>query len=116
MAAIHGPRLSRRNKPGVPAGGKDLRVPAIGIIQFDSIWICEGDLFFFWKPPNGICASCGFVCMEIAACTCRRTANSLTALVGPCVPLALIVLCVVPEVVSHGTGDILSVANVAVGM
>ncbi|CAE7293660.1 RCH2, partial [Symbiodinium pilosum] len=33
-----------------------------------------------------------------------RTANSLTALVGPCVPLALLALCMVPEVVSHGTG------------
>ena len=35
----------------------------------------------------------------------RRTANDVTALVGPCVPLGLLVLCILPELASHGSGS-----------
>ncbi|CAE7733082.1 inlA [Symbiodinium sp. CCMP2456] len=37
-------------------------------------------------------------------CWFGRTANDVTALVGPCVPLALLVLCILPELASHGSG------------
>ncbi|CAE7622380.1 unnamed protein product [Symbiodinium necroappetens] len=36
-------------------------------------------------------------------CWFGRTANDVTALVGPCVPLALLVLCILPELASHGS-------------
>ncbi|CAE7938239.1 GSO1, partial [Symbiodinium sp. KB8] len=45
-------------------------------------------------------------------CWFGRTANDVTALVGPCVPLALLVLCILPELASHGSGSDLSVSFV----
>ncbi|CAE7209073.1 inlA, partial [Symbiodinium microadriaticum] len=39
-------------------------------------------------------------------CWFGRTANDVTALVGPCVPLGLLVLCILPELASHGSGSV----------
>ena len=56
------------------------------------------------QSSEGLCARCcsGWL-VDVA-----RTASSFTSLLGPCVPLAMLVVCVVPEVASHGTGACLS--------
>ena len=60
------------------------------------------------QGPNPALPESRISAHDVVRVDVARTASSFTALVGPCVPLALLLLCVVPEVASHGTGACLS--------
>ncbi|CAE7255993.1 GSO1 [Symbiodinium sp. CCMP2592] len=63
----------------------------------DDLWAEE---YVLWLQLT----ASGFRDATSLECWFGRTANSVMAQVGPCVPVVLLALCMLPEAVSHGSG------------